>query len=64
MRQPNTCSSSRNAIPSGIPIATGIESRSSALFWSTRQNAGSWNSCVYVDGPIQVAVSPSQCVIE
>ena len=64
IRQPNTCVSSRNAIPSGITNASGIASSRSALFCSTRRNAGSWNSWVYAEGPTQVAVMPSHCVIE
>ena len=64
VRQPNTRVSSRNAMPSGIPSASGIDSSSRPLFSITRQKAGSCSSWVYVDGPIHFAVIPSQSVIE
>ena len=63
-RQPRTCSCSSAAMPSGMPIANGMDSSSSALFSSTRQNVGSLSAVEYALGPIQVAVIPSQLVIE
>ena len=40
-RQPRTCSFSRAAMASGMPIANGTASSSSALFSITRQKIGS-----------------------
>ena len=45
-RQPRTCSFSRAAMASGMPIAKGMDSSSSALFWITRQKIGSDSAAV------------------
>ncbi len=52
------------AITSGMPIANGTASSSSALFSRTRQKIGSVNVEAYALGPTQVAVMPFQIVIE
>ena len=53
---------SRNAITSGIPIATGTASSSMALFFSTCWKSGLCNRREYVLVPTHVAVRPSHCV--
>ena len=63
-RQPSTCSCSSAAIASGMPMANGMDSSSRALFSITRQKIGSLSAVTYALGPIQVAVIPSQVVIE
>ncbi len=45
-------------------MANGMDSSSSALFSITRQKIGSVSAVTYALGPIQVAVIPSQVVIE
>src|ERR1700722_7257976 len=55
-RQPSTCSCSRAATPSGMPMANGMHSSSSPLFSRTRQKIGSDSAVAYVPGPIQVDV--------
>ena len=45
-RQPRTCSLSSAAMISGIPMANGMASSSSPLFWMTRQKMGSLSAVV------------------
>ena len=45
-RHPRTCSFSSAAMASGMPIANGMASSSSALFSSTRHSTGSSSAVV------------------
>ena len=63
-RQPRTCSCSSAAMPSGMPIANGMDSSSRRVVLDHPPEDRVASAVTYALGPIQVAVIPSQVVIE